>query len=54
MSEMEHLKERIKSEQAKLNDMLNSGESDILSWDKTAEMSIKLDKLIVEYLRLQK
>ena len=54
MSETEYLKERIKSEQEKLNNLLKSGEKDMLTLDEIAEMSRELDKLIVEFHRLQK
>jgi vancomycin permeability regulator SanA len=54
MGETEYLKERIKSEQEKLNDLLKSGEKDTLALDETAQMSRELDKLIVEFLKLRK
>lgn len=54
MNETEHLKERIKTEQEKLNDLLKNGETDTLSTDETTRMSRELDKLIVEFLKLQK
>ena len=54
MSDTEYLKEKIKWEQEKLNDLLKSGEQDMLALDETAQISRELDKLIVEFLRLQK
>ncbi len=54
MSKAEALKEKIKSGQEKLNELLKRDEKDILSLEETAAMSRELDKLIVEFLRLQK
>ena len=54
MSDNEGLKDKIKSEQEKLNNLLKSGEMDLLTMDKTTQMSRDLDKLIVEFLKLRK
>ena len=54
MSETEYLKERIKTGREKLNDLLKSGEIDSLALDEITEMSRELDKLIVEFIRIQK
>lgn len=54
MSETEFLKQKIKSEQEKLNKLLMNGEKRILALDETIDMSKELDKLIVEYHRLVK
>lgn len=53
MTKTESLKEKIKLQQDKLNRYLNSDAQDILSWNRTVEMSKELDRLIVEYLKYQ-
>ncbi len=54
MNDTEGLKDKIKSEQEKLNELLESGEMELLTMDETTRMSRDLDKLIVEFLKLRK
>lgn len=53
MTETEHLKERIKSGQEKLNDLLKSGKNDMLTLEDTIRLSKELDKLIVKFQKLK-
>lgn len=53
MDDAEVLKQKIKSEQQKLDSLLKKGGGEILKDEKTFKLSQELDKLIVELQRLK-
>ena len=54
MNKIESLKYKIRLQQEKLNAILENSDKGILILDETCELSRELDKLILEFYRLER